>query len=364
MNFRVLVVLLCLMSHALAGDLRFYIGTYTKDREAEGIYSALLDEHTGEIRDLALAHPAENPSFLALSSSGRFLYAAEEASSGRVAAFAVALDGRLKHLNTQSTRGKGACHVAIDPAGQRVFAANYGSGSAIVFSVAANGELEEASDYVEFEGSGPDPARQERPHAHAAYSSRDGRFLYVCDLGTDKIHSFRLEHGKLSALSPGLVPPGSGPRHLAFSRDERFVFVCNEMGLTVTAFSRDLQTGLLSPIQNLPLLPDSAKPTGSTAAEISLHPNGRWLYVSTRGHDSFTVFAVAEDGTLTGVQNVPSEVKQPRGFGIEPGGRWLVAAGQADDRLCVFAIDQTDGRLQPLPQRTKVSKPVAVLFAP
>lgn len=356
-----LIFLLPIVSDAHSQVFRFYLGTYTRNSPSEGIYTALLDADTGRIHDLKLAAPAENPNFLARSPDGRFLYACD---AGKITAFATSPAGVLRRINTQPTGGEGVCHVSLDAAGRQVFAANYSSGSATVFPVHADGSLEEATDFVAFEGSGPNLKRQKESHAHSAYSSRDGRFFYVCDLGTDKVETFRLQEGKIAPLTPGIVPPGSGPRHLAFSGDERFVYVCNELSQTVTVFSRDAETGLLSALQTLPLLPDSAAPIDSTTAAIELHPSGRWLYVSTRGHEIISILNVAQDGMLTVAQNVPSVVRKPRGFALDPGGRWLVVAGQDDHQVRVFSIDQSNGSLKALPDTIKVGAPVSVLFAP
>ncbi len=363
-TLRLLASFLLFMNVAHAAEHRLYFGTYTQDSPSQGIYTATLDSESGKLRHLRLAAEADNPNYLALSPDGETLYAAEKGSGGQVAAFHVEPDGYLTRLGVQSAQGQDPCHVSVDSRGCHVFAANYGSGSIAVFPVAAGGALEAASDSVAFTGSGPDPKRQAKPYAHSIYASRDHRFVYACDLGTDNIHIFKLEGDKLTPLPPARVPPGSGARMLAFSGDERHAWVVNEMGLSVTTFLRDPATGALDPQQTLPLLPDGAPVENCKSAAIRPHPSGKWLYASTRGVDSLTAFSVDPDGQLTVVQNISAGVAKPRDFGPDPSGRWLVVAGQADDQVKVMEIDPATGTLASTPETLTVPKAVCVLFVP
>ncbi len=194
-----------------------------------------------------------------------------------------------------------------------------------------------------------------------------GSFVYACNLGGDEIGIFALDP-QTGALTPRLpfaqVPPGSGPRHLAFSADGKCVYADNEMGLTVTAFARDAATGALTALQTLSTRADGATPDGDTAAAIVLHPSGKWLYVSTRGSDLLSVFRVGPDGKLELADARPLGVKVPRALAVDPAGRWLLAAGQKDDAVAVLKIDPETGLAAPTGEKAAVGAPVALLFAP
>ncbi|HTY86550.1 MAG TPA: lactonase family protein [Candidatus Acidoferrum sp.] len=356
---------------AMAQPARFYLGTYTGRSGSQGIYTGTLDPHTGRLSPMELAVKTTSPSFIALSPDGKFLYAAMEGGGGSVGAFRVEADGRLTPLNTLPC-DKGTCHVAVDATGSNVFAANYTAGSAACFQTAPDGSLAKRSALVPFTGSGPNPQRQNHPYIHSLYSAPGNRFVYACDLGTDNVWVFDFDaaSGLLTPTNPpsGKVPPGSGPRHLALSPNGRFVYVNGEMGLNVTAFARNPETGALTAIQTLPTLPASVDTNGITTAEIFCHPSGRWLYVSNRdvagrGRDSLAVYAIGADGKLTWQQDAPAQVKVPRGFGIDPTGQWLMVGGQQDNKIVVLKIDGATGKLSATDQSATVGAPVCVAFA-
>jgi 6-phosphogluconolactonase len=366
-----LILALLAVSTALADPVRFYVGTYTGRSGSEGIYTGTLDTRTGRLGPIELAAKAASPSFLALSPDERFLYAAMEGGGGSVGAFRVEADGRLTPLNTLPG-DKGTCHVSVDVTGSNVFAANYSAGSAACFQTGTDGSLLRRNALVPLTGSGPNPQRQNHPYAHAMYPSPDNRFVYTCDLGTDKIWIFDFDarSGALTPTNPpsGKVPPGSGPRHLALSPDGRFAYVNGEMALNVTAFARLPATGALTPIQTLPTLPPDVDTNNITTAEIFCHPTGKWLYVSNRdlphrGRDSIAVYAVGADGRLTWRQNALTPVQVPRGFGIDPTGGWLIVGGQHDNKIAVLKIDEATGKLSATDQSATVGAPVCVIFA-
>ncbi len=341
----------------------FFIGTYTSEAGSRGIYRAALNSETGRLSAPILAGAATSPSFLARSPDGKMLYAAIEAGDGAAAAFRVEADGKLTRLNQKPTGGKGSCHVSLDRAGGCVFVADYESGSVAVFKVGADGSIGERAASIAFEGSGPDADRQKTPHGHSVSASPDNRFVYACDLGTDKVRIFKLDAGagKLTPADPpfAMVPGGAGPRHLAFGANGAFAYVANEMGRSVCVFRRNAGTGALTLAQTLSL---GAPSKHVSLAEIALHPNGRWLYVSSRGDDAITVLAVAPDGGLAPVETASGGVRGPRSFAIEPGGRWLVVAGQNDDRIVSVPLDPATGRLGPVADEKRVGAPVCVIF--
>ena len=353
---------------AFCADATFYIGTYTKPGKSEGVYVSKLDTDTGKLGPVELAGKAASPSFLALTPDGKHLYAAIEAGGGSVAAFAVGEGGKLTALNTLPAGGEATCHVWVDATGRNVLAANYSGGSIAGFRTNADGSLGARSAFVQYEGTGPDKARQEKPHAHSIYTDSTNQFVYSCDLGTDNVWTFRFDAAK-GALTPAdpaaaKVPPGAGPRHLAIHPNGRFAYANNEMGLSVTAFTRDTASGALTAVQTLPTLPEGTVTKGVSTAEIFCHPTGKWLYASNRGHDSIAVYSIAADGKLTWIETAPATVKVPRGFGIDPTGKWLVTAGQEDDKIAVLQIDPATGKLTPNGSTADVGASVCILFQP
>jgi 6-phosphogluconolactonase len=358
-------------AQAPTGTLVF-IGTYTgSSSTSKGIYASRLDPTTGALSAPALVAETRNPSFVAASPDGRFLYAVNEVDAvdgkpgGSISAFAIdKAAGTLRALNAQSTMGGGPCHVSV--AGRLAFVANYGGGSVAAYPIQDDGSLKPASAFVQHQGSSVNPDRQKGPHAHAATPDPSGRFLYVPDLGLDQVKVYRIDAAKggLTAAAPVAITPGSGPRHIAIARDGRHAYVINEMTLMLTAFDRDAASGNLTPIQTVSTLPPGQPVTPAlSTAEVLLHPSGRFLYGSNRGHDSLAVFAVdARTGQLTLVEHVPTGGKTPRAFNIDPSGTFLLAGNQNSDSVVVFRIDPKTGKLTATGQPTTVGKPVSVEF--
>jgi 6-phosphogluconolactonase len=356
-----------------SADVRVYLGTYT-GAKSKGIYVSRLDA-SGSLTAPELAAETPSPSFLAIHPSRDLLYAVNEVSEfggrrgGSVSAFAIdPKTGSLRLLNQQSSEGAGPAHLSVDKGGRNVLVANYGGGSVAVLPIKSDGSLKPASTSIQHTGSSVNPQRQKEPHAHAINIDAADRFAYVADLGLDKVLIYRFDgaRGSLAANDPpsATLKPGAGPRHLAIHPNGRFVYVINELDCTVTAFSRDAKGGGLTSVQTLSTLPEgrSVLPEYSTA-EVQLHPSGKFLYGSNRGHDSITVFAIDEkSGRLTYVQNEPTQGSTPRGFGIDPSGRYLLAANQRSDSVVVFRIDPQTGRLTPTGNKIEVGAPVCVEF--
>ncbi|MFA7344507.1 MAG: lactonase family protein [Terrimicrobiaceae bacterium] len=349
-----------------ARETPFYVGTYSAPGKQVGILRCSLDLETGKLAGPVVVADVNSPSFLAAAPDGRSLYAAIEQGDGEVAAFRILQDLSLAPLNSKPSGGKGTCHVWADKA--HVLASNYTGGNAVCFPVLPDGSLGDATANIAFTGSGPDPARQKQSYAHAATLSPDGRFAYVCDLGSDQVWIFRFEGGpgKMAAADPpsGKVPPGSGPRHIVPGTRGRFLYVNNEMGLSVSVFERNGETGALRLLQTIPTLPEGDFVEGATTSGIALHPSGRWLYVSNRRHDSVTVFEVQPGGHLRFVRNTPSTVEIPREFNIDPTGAWLVIGGQKDGAIVSMKIDGSDGTLTPTDRLVTGSVPVSFSFLP
>jgi 6-phosphogluconolactonase len=357
-----------------AGTMWVYVGTYTQ-RGSQGIYLAHLDVATGRLESAGLAGKVVNPSFLAIHPSRRFLYAIGEvgqfAGGKGGAVSALAIDpgsGKLTLLNQRSSRGAGPCHVVVDRSGKFVLVANYSGGSVACLPIGADGTLGEATSFVQHQGSSVDPQRQEGPHAHSINLDAANRFAFVADLGLDKILIYRFDatRGLLAPNDPpwAKVAPGAGPRHFAFHPSGRYAYVINEMGSTVTAFGYDAGRGALETIGTVSTLPEGFSGS-STTAEVQVHPSGKFLYGSNRGHDSIAGFAIdSNTGRLSPIGRTPTQGKTPRNFGIDPTGRWLLAANQDSDSVIGFQIDAQTGRLSPTGQAIQVPMPVCVKFMP
>lgn len=344
-----------------------YIGAYTRP-PSRGISAYRLDASSGRLTSLGLAAETSNPSFLAVHPNQKFLYAANENNSGTISAFAIdAASGQLKFLNQVPSRGSGPCHVAVDKTGHWLYAANYNSGSVAAFPIRDDGKLGEASGFAQHAGSSVNAQRQSGPHAHSANLSPDGRFLFVADLGLDQILAYNLDpqKGKLTPHDPPFakVAPGSGPRHMAFSTDSHFAYVINEMLATVTAFRYDAARGALAELQTIAITAPGYSGAKS-AAEIAVHPNGRFLYASNRGDSTIALFHIdSAKGTLTAIDRTPTGGKTPRNFAIDPTGAWLFAANQESGNVVVFRIDPETGRLTAMGKPIDVASPVCVVFA-
>lgn len=346
-----------------------YIGTYSR-RGSKGIYVYRLDPKTGVLSLVGdSGGSVGNPSFLALHPKGRFLYAASEAGGGAVAALALdPVTGLPTLLNQQSSQGGGTCFVALDRGGKCVVAANYGGGSVALLPIGGDGKLLPASAFIQHQGaSRANPGRQENPHAHSINVDAKGRFAVAVDLGLDKLLVYRIDPSK-GTLTPNDPPgtatkPGAGPRHFAFHPNGRLGFGINELDSTVTSYRYDGDRGTLTEIQTLSTLPAGFSGSSSTA-EVAVHPSGKFLYGSNRGHDSIAAFAIdTASGNLTATGQFPTGGKTPRHFGIAPTGDFLIAANQDSDNLVVFRLDTRTGRLLATGQTAGVPAPVCVRFA-
>ena len=351
-----------------------YIGTYTSAKStSKGIYLAHFDQATGKLSAASVAAEVKNPSFLAIHPARPLLYAIGEIADfkgkrvGAVSALAIdTQSGKLTLLNQQSSQGAGPCHVAVDHSGRCVLVANYGGGSVACLPIEADGRLGEAKSFFQHQGSSVNPKRQAGPHAHGIYVDPANRFVFVPDLGLDKVMIYRL-NSELATMTPNApasasVPPGAGPRHLAFHPNGRFVYVINEMGSTLTVFRYDAGRGSLELVETVPTLPADFQGQSWTA-EVVVHPSGKFVYGSNRGHDSIVAYAVdAETGKLRLLGFEPTQGKNPRNFNIDPSGRWLLAANQNGDNVVVLRIDPATGRLSATGHSIAVAMPVCVEF--
>src|SRR5262245_2179946 len=363
-------------------DTLVYVGTYTRAKSpGKGIYLFRLQTENLQVPQnvtlvpLGLAADAVNPSFLELDLKRRLLFAVNEVDdfdrqrNGAVSAFKIDTEtGKLTPINQQPSMGAGPCHLVLDRTGRALFVANYNAGTVAVFPVGDDGRLGAASDVVQHKGRSVDPQRQEGPHAHCVTVDAANRFVFVCDLGIDRVVSYRYDAARRT-LAPNergsaAAKPGAGPRHMVFRPDGRFAYVVNELNSTVTVYRYDAAAGALREVHSVPTLPEHFD-RPSTTAEIDVHPSGKWLYVSNRGHDSVVLFAIAAaDGRLTHVEDQASGRARPRHFGIEPSGNHMAIGNQDSDSVLVCQIDAASGRLRPSGVLASVPSPVCMKFFP
>jgi 6-phosphogluconolactonase len=368
-----------------AGTIFVYVGTYTEAAQngtAEGICIYRMDPSSGALTHVRTVGGCPNPSFLAFDPTRRFLFAVNETETfagqpgGGVRAFVLdAGAGNLTPLNAQPTHGDDPCHLCSDPTGRYLLAANYGSGSYSVHPIGADGHLGAATDVVQHSGSGPNARRQAGPHAHMVTFDLSGNYALLVDLGIDKTLIYRLDIGTGKLIPHRVVTasgateqaaassePGAGPRHVAFHPSNRYAYIINEIGCTIDAFAWDADAGTPASLQTISTLP--ADFTGAnTAAEIAVHPSGRFLYGSNRGHDSIAIFALdPSTGALASRGWEPTGGKEPRSFALDPTGTFLLAANQNSNTIVTFRIDQSTGALAATGEVAQSPTPVCVLF--
>jgi 6-phosphogluconolactonase len=353
-----------------------YVGTFKRE-SSKGIYAWRMDSKSGEMDPLGLVADAMRPLFLAVHPNHRFLYvvsrptAIDRQNVGVVLAYSIdKKTARLTPLNSFPTRGIDPVYVAVDRTGQNVLVANYGSnsgeGCVTVFPIKKDGSLAEASDFIKYTGSGVHPQRQVGPHSHAINVSPDNRYVFVADLGLDKIFVYHFDPGK-GKLTPNdpqfaTLHPGAGPRQFVFHPNGKFFYVVNEIQSTVTSFT--YAAGALKEVQTISTLPPNF--TGSSSAStLQVHPNGKFLYAANRGGDDIAVFSIdPKAGTLTPVEYVPTRGKTPGSFSIDPSGAWLIAANQSSDSLVLFRLDPQTGRLTTTGRSFELGTPSCVRFLP
>ena len=353
-------------TEAGGSDYWAYFGTYTRDT-SKGVYVSRFNPSSGSLEAPQLAAEIESPSFLTVHPNQRFLYAVTETRDGSVTGFSIdAASGLLTPINTVSAHGDLPCDLEVDSSGKMLVVANYSSGNVAAFPVGEDGRLGEASQVVQHEGSGSHQ-RQKGPHAHSVDFSADNRFVLISDLGIDKVLIYNVdpENASLTPHDPpsAQVEAGSGPRHFAFHPSGDYAYTINELGSTVTAFAWDAEAGRLEPQQTISTLPEGFSGENNTA-EIEVHPSGKFLYASNRGHDSIVGFAIDEsNGSLRLIGHTPSGGGRPRSFKIGPNGRYLLAANQDGDNVLVFEIDhRRSGELARTSHSVQVDAPVCVRF--
>jgi 6-phosphogluconolactonase len=357
---------------AVPDSYRVYFGTSAK-KDRCGIYLSELDMQTGKFGDVIRVSDAARPGFIDIHPDGKHIYATGGSGtsawkdSALVSAFKIVEpEGMLTDINTQSSGGEGTCHVSIDPTGKNLLAANYRGGSCAVLPIRSDGSLGSYSSLRQHTGSSIHPKRQTQAYAHSINCDPAGKFAMVADLGIDKIMIYRFDAaaGTLIPNDPPFVKTeeGGGPRHFTFHPAGKFGYTNLEMGNKVTVFEYDSDRGGLTEIQTLSTLPPGFKGENTTS-EILTSPDGRFLYVGNRGHNSVAIFSIdAATGKLTALGHESTRGEIPRNFNIDPTGTYLVAANQKTSNVVVFKIDTDTGLLKFTGSEIEVPNPICVRF--
>lgn len=338
--------------HTSSTQILVFVGTYTKnlgfvDGTAKGLSTFRMNKDSGVLQFITETDGIDSPSFLAIHPNHKYLYAVNE-SSGFVSSFSLdAQSGQLYLLNRQSSHGAAPCFITTEKTGNMALVANYSSGNVVAYPIFSDGRLGEASDNIQHKGSGSDKSRQEGPHAHSIWVDPSNRYALACDLGLDKVIVYRVDlaNCKLLFHSEAVVHPGAGPRHLDFHPNGRFIYVINELDATMSTFNWNNERGTLVEKQTITTLPEGI--TGpKSCADVHVHPSGKYVYGSNRGHDSIVIFAVDEiTGILTLIGHEPTQGKSPRNFAIDPSSQFLLAANQDSGNIVTFQIDPQTGKL-------------------
>lgn len=329
----------------MANDTLVYAGTYT-NRGGKGTYAFRFRPDDGGLEPIGEAAVSDNPSFLTIHPSKQFLYVTNETDPGQVTAYAIEDSGALRELNAQPSHGAAPCHLMCDATGRFLIVVNYTSGTVSVYPTAEDGTLGEATQTIQHEGSSILP-RQQGPHAHSVNIDAQNRFAYVADLGMDKVlvYEMDLDRGELTLSSDLDTKPGAGPRHFDFHRNGRNAYLINEIGCTLSALTYDAETGRLSEINTQSTVPGEVE-KGFSTADVHVHPNGKFVYGSNRGHNTITCYLIDDSGAIAFVERTPVEAV-PRNFAIDPTGAFLLSAGQDSGKTTSFRIDQETGKLTP-----------------
>jgi 6-phosphogluconolactonase len=368
------LIFLLVLTVPVAAETLVYFGTYTGGG-SKGIYRSILDETTGKLSDLVLAAELENPSFLVVSPDQNYLFAVSEngkfkgKEGGGVSSFAIGKDGGLTLISQVNSGGGAPCHISTDPQGKCLLVANYMGGSISSYQIAADGKLvaPAAGGFIQHEGQGAQLPRQASPHAHSVNVDPSGKRAFVADLGLDKVLIYKLDAaaGTITPNDPAFLklPDATGPRHFSFHPSGKWAYTNLEMSLEVAALSHDVKTGALEVLEIESTVPDGTERKGNSTAECLVHPTGKWVYVSNRGHNSIAVFAIDQKtGKLDFIEHESTQGEIPRNFGIDPSGKFLIAGNQRSDNVTVLKINQETGSLDPTGHEIKVPAAVCVRF--
>lgn len=364
-----LLALLFIVNTISAREMHLYIGTYT-DGGSKGIYHYLFDTKTGTLEFADVTGEIKNPSFLKISSNLKYLYSVAEGDSyngvrgGGVAAYKIGKGGILSKINDALSLGAYPCHVTVSSDNKKIVASNYGGGSLAIYDIVEGGGISPIRQLIQHEGTGADLKRQSSAHTHSAQFGASGKQLFTADLGIDKFLIYSYNEDSLLYF-PDKQPfvrmePGAGPRHFSFTRKQDFIYVINELNSTISVLKKTKEE--IKKIQDISTLPADFTGT-SYCADIHLSPDGRFVYGSNRGHNSISIFSRDQkSGLLTLMGTEPVRGDWPRNFSIAPGGNFLLVANQKSDNITVFNIDKKSGKLSYSGIEIKVPSPVCLEF--
>lgn len=340
-----------------------YVGTYTKG-DSKGVYTFTLDTDKQKIQDVKLAAELGNPTYVTVSQDNRFLYSVvKDGESGGVAAYSIdSQNGELTLLNSEVTEGASPCHVSVNKVNNQAVTANYHKGTIELYSVnSETGTIESSQSVVAHEGTGPHE-RQEKPHTHFSGFTPDEKYVVAIDLGIDKLITYEINDGTLKEVSSLSVRPGSGPRHIAFHPNGKHAYIMTELSNEVIALSYDSSNGSFTELQYIPTIPENFT-ENSLGSAIHISKDGKFIYVSNRGHNSIAIFQVNEaTGELTLVEMASSEGDWPRDFVFDPTEKFIVGSNQESSNLVLYARDEQSGKLSLIDSDITVPYPVCVKF--
>ncbi|MCH9770613.1 MAG: lactonase family protein [Gammaproteobacteria bacterium] len=351
--------------------MRVYVGTYTNIGGSLGVYQFNLDQDTGTLEPLGLAVETESPAFLAINSKKTHLYAVNESThyentkNGAVSCFEIQVDGQLSGKGIQSSLGGAPCHMSVMKDQKHLGVSNYMGGNIVVYPIQEDGSLGEPSCEIKFQGKGPNEFRQEAAHPHSFNVSPNGRHVYICDLGSDKVWIFNYDgNGKLTPATPASVEsaPGAGPRHMTWHPSKPWLYVINELNCTITSYTINDESGELNEINTAPTRPEGF--TGDNlCADIHVLECGRFLYGSNRGDNSIVVCSIdQQNGELKVIQHHPCGGDHPRNIAITPNNKFLLVANETDNNIVTLKIDGSTGKLSFTGIEAKISMPSCVKF--
>jgi 6-phosphogluconolactonase len=340
----------------------------------KGISSASFDETTGEIGELVLAAETEAPAFFVFHPDGHTAYVCNSNNfsckwfSDEISSFRVdASSGMMIPLNRCFCGGRDPNYLCIDRTNRYILVANYKGGNVSVLEILPGGSLGKMTAFVQHSGSGALPERQNQPYAHCVKISPDNRFALVADLGLDRIYVYQFDasDGSLRTNDPPYFQtrPGIGPRHLIFHPDGKHLYATNEINSSVSAFSWDGSAGVLEEIQNVTLLPPDFRGE-SACSDLTLSPDGKYLFAANRGYNSVTSFSVEESGKIDVIETVSASGVKPRNLMFSPSGRWLLISNQSSDSVTVYGFNAETGRLSPDARTFAVPNPMGIMFLP
>lgn len=371
-KFIYILLSLIILSQLSEGQTRefIYVGTFSGDVE-KGIYVFEFNRAQGTLKLIQTLGGMESPTYIELNPNGKFLYSVnrnpinEEETWGSVSSYSIdPSTGKLTHINNQPSYGNAPCFISLDSKGRILFISNYGSGSIAAYPINEDGSLSTASKVIQHSGSSIGGERQQGPHAHCVVVSPDDHYLYAADLGTDRVKTYRINYyNKIMDLvlgSDGYADPGSGPRHITISKNQKFLYLLEEMGHQVAVFSIDPDNGALSPVQTISTLPEDYTET-NFCADIHIDPTGKFLYASNRGHNSLAIYYIDKKSGKLSLMDIESvQGNWPRNFLIDPMGNFLFVANRRTNNVVVFTRDLSSGKITATGFEVSVPEPVCV----